>query len=422
MKKNRLLFNKEFVLSFALALLVSYFPILNLVNTVFNLFVYSGFIYDSLVFYFFFFAVVLYATVLIIPHMKLDVILLLVFLLTAFLLTYTIYEDNREFMFTSLTDFLNNPLYILILFSFSGYMLARHIENTSLFIDVFKWFSVVVIISSIITFFLLASSGKVPQYMVFSYNMLAHTVFLTLFSIRSRKVLFSIVSLLGITIIFLAGARGPIIIAVLTFFVWAFTSQIHIGKKFFLLLAIFALVLSTALFQDYIFKSLETISKILSFDSRTIEMILSGRFFYLSERDTLQMRVISQLNLFGNGLYGDRVIVGVYSHNLFLEILSGFGLIIGPFIILSIIIIIFLALSSRDSNMHLIAIVFFSTGILKLFLSGSYLSQEPSFFIFIALGINSYYERIKSIECKNIAREKNRRNSIASISSRGVIK
>ena len=387
--------DKQYVISLALALLISYFPILSFINVVTNIFLPSGFIYDTLLFYILLTILLGYAIILIIPKIKVDVILLFSFILISYLLTYLLHERNRIFMFTSILDLLNNPLYVLVFFSFPAFLFARHIEDFKLFFSIFKNVSIIVIICSLLILIEGINSETLPQYMVFSYNMLPQTLCLLIYSLREKKKFHFVISILGFFLIFVAGARGPIVIALLVLFIYSMTNKSPtINKILFLTLLIFVLV-TTLLLRNSIIYLLDEFSTSLNFSSRTLKLILSGEFFNSSGRDDILVSVVDKFSLFGNGLYGDRDINYSYSHNLFIEILSDFGVIIGLILIAIIITISYKAVFSNNEYIYLLSIVFIATGFIKLFLSGSYLNQEPAFFLFIALGINSIKERYK---------------------------
>src|SRR6185437_5009512 len=91
----------------------------------------------------------------------------------------------------------------------------------------------------------------------------------------------------------------------------------------------------------------------------------------------------------GNGMTGDRVILGgAYAHNLFLELLLEYGIILGS--IFSIILLYYLISSlfikKKGVLYYLFFAVFFTTGFIKLQFSFSY-TLEPTFFMMLALVI-----------------------------------
>ena len=100
---------------------------------------------------------------------------------------------------------------------------------------------------------------------------------------------------------------------------------------------------------------------------------------------------MSQVDLLGHGLWGDRVILnGRYPHNIIAEILIDYGWILGSGILILLICIILRGLHKANVLMSIVLCSLLSTGIVKLLLSGSFVNQEPAFYVLIGLCVNSY--------------------------------
>ena len=79
----------------------------------------------------------------------------------------------------------------------------------------------------------------------------------------------------------------------------------------------------------------------MNIQSRTLRFILSAELMSSSGIDEIAQDVISNINIWGNGLMGDRVVAsGLYAHNLFLEIICDFGIIVGLILSLTILVVI----------------------------------------------------------------------------------
>lgn len=115
--------------------------------------------------------------------------------------------------------------------------------------------------------------------------------------------------------------------------------------------------------------------------SRSVSLLMNGGFTESDGRDVIYRLIISAINnnLFtGLGLYGDRANFGVYSHNIVLEIVLDFGIILGSIFLILFISIIIKALNISKYDVHEVAMVLLFCGILPNMLSGSYI-QEPYF-------------------------------------------
>jgi len=125
--------------------------------------------------------------------------------------------------------------------------------------------------------------------------------------------------------------------------------------------------------------------------SRSIILFLEGGI-YLSGREEIYASIMEQIilnPLFGVGIAGDRVYLnGSYSHNIFLEIISGFGVIIGTLIILLLGLLIVKSLFSKNSRTVNYVLVWFSVGFVPLIVSGSYLI-DFKFWIFLGVALKS---------------------------------
>ncbi len=118
----------------------------------------------------------------------------------------------------------------------------------------------------------------------------------------------------------------------------------------------------------------------------------------VEEEKKLNKEQIEAITFLGKGLYGDRIVSDMYAHNILIELLVQYGFILGFLIIIIIIYIIGNGVFSINKRINNLSIIFISSGFLKLFITGSYLNQEPCFYILLGLGMNAIFERMK---CKN---------------------
>ena len=122
--------------------------------------------------------------------------------------------------------------------------------------------------------------------------------------------------------------------------------------------------------------------------SRTLDLLMQDNI-HLSGRDVLYQIIIKNIAenpILGIGLAGDRKLLGTYSHNFLIEILSGFGVVIGGTIIVLIILISYWNFKSSDEIYSNLFLIWFSVGFLPLLVSGSYLT-DFSFWIFLGIAI-----------------------------------
>ena len=112
-----------------------------------------------------------------------------------------------------------------------------------------------------------------------------------------------------------------------------------------------------------------------------------------SGRGEVRDQLLSQLRLFGYGLYGDRGITeGRYAHNFFLEIMVQYGLLVGSAIVIYIVILILAGFFTKDRDKKILFIAFFSASVIKLMMSSSYLSKEPALYSMFGICISCYFK------------------------------
>lgn len=133
--------------------------------------------------------------------------------------------------------------------------------------------------------------------------------------------------------------------------------------------------------------------------SRTLAMATEGNVTESDGRMWIYSRAIQALldnPIIGVGIFGDRVILGGYCHNIILELFLDFGFIIGLLLLFVVYRIGKQAFYITNGDTREIALILLFSGVLPLFLSGSYL-QEPNFAIFLGYCLwvkdNRYYVR-----------------------------
>lgn len=383
--------------------LISYLPITNFINNVFNLFVGEGFIYDSLFCYVIFLVLIIKSLFIVSKKMKKDVFIFMMFLLVYWIISYMFFQKNQEYMFTSASDVMGNPFYKLFVFSFSGYIFSRYIEDYKLLEEIFLRLAIVVVISSTISFFITLNKDYQKEYMTFSYNMLIHVAFLMIYYFEQKNAIHIVVGILGFIIMFMAGCRGSIVCCMGTILIYLIFRKTELKKKIGLIIFMSAFVYIFTMNFQSIISFVADIAENLNINSRTISLIESGDFFYDSGRDVIKNQIIEKFNMLGHGLYGDRTFAdGSYAHQFIIEIISQFGFALGIPILIIFFSVVFKGLFATDKNLRNLIIIFLSAGLFKLFFSSSYLNQEPAFYILLGLCINSINYRNENKEANKM--------------------
>lgn len=300
-----------------------------------------------------------------------------------FLLNFLFFPDNWPYLVSIIFPYFFICIPSLV-YSYSindWNVLADIMKNTGNF---------VFIVSLAIGILALFNKASIGAYsMTLSYYMLLPTIiYLNEFLERlSIKHFFAI--LISIFIIISLGSRGPI----LCIGVFAVLKLVQMGKKLsrktlFIYILILFVNFAFLLSFDTILQNLSNFLLRFGIHSRTVALFLRNDI-YLSGRDYLYKNMIYEIienPIFGIGLTGDRRVIGGYSHNIFIEILSGFGIIIGSIVILLLATISYRALFTKNRALGNFTSIWFCVGAVSLMVSGSYLT-DFQFWIFLGLAI-----------------------------------
>jgi len=197
-----------------------------------------------------------------------------------------------------------------------------------------------------------------------------------------------VLALMSVFIILALGSRGPI----MCIGVFILLRLLRPPREFryahmiaFLIIA--ASVVSIVLFFDELLMGMQSSLLKFGFSSRSILLFL-GPKAQLDSREMLYREVVARVidhPFVGIGVAGDRYILGgPYVHNVFLEILANYGVVIGTSIILGLLILLLRSCFCSSRQQYEMFTVWLSIGFIPLLVSGSYLT-EMNFWIFIGL-------------------------------------
>lgn len=291
-----------------------------------------------------------------------------------------------------------NNLYIVdILFPFFGmalpaFLYTYSIKNYKNFYDIMeKIANLSLIFILILSIGLITGKFQNEEYsMGLSYYLLFPLLIYTKNFLQKTNLFDLIKVILDLMLILLMGARGTIV----CFVVYSFLEilrlkDLKIRQIVLYLLILLAMIIFALNFREILIIIANLTYKILGMTSRTIELLLydighdSGRHIIY---ETMKYSINNHPFL-GIGIAGDRMLMenpGLYAHNIFLEIYVEFGLILGSFILLFILYLVFSSLLTKESKKYGIALLWICLGLLPLFFSGSYLTSLE-FWIMLAV-------------------------------------
>lgn len=386
-------------ISLTICLFIALPTVIHFFNICFN-FIFSQFIWDTIVIY----GIVMIFSVIsiffVLQNLRTDNVILGYLFSIVYLFSFIFFTDNRIHMFTLFSDLLRNPFYILFLFSMPLYFYMRAIINYQLLFSFLSITAKITVIGGLIIFYLSITKGGFEiQYMQFSYNLLFGTCFCFYDYFKERKLSSLLFAIFGAMIIFIAGARGPVVCIGSYILLYIIFNSIKYKARTLSIAAFFVVILTYISSNFYtIAVNLNVYLMGLGLHSRTIEKILQNTALDLSGRDVIQVKLIKYIleNPFlGQGMFGDRVITqqllgrSSYAHNFFIEVLTQYGSILGLIVICAVLFIILRGLLMQQDPLHKnLILLFIPSGLTKLMISGSYL-QEMYFFLLLGAAVNA---------------------------------
>lgn len=157
-------------------------------------------------------------------------------------------------------------------------------------------------------------------------------------------------------------------------------------SKILILFGAMAVFVSSSLCNSLIMWMYEFAQK-LGLSIRIFDKLLGGTQLGSSGRDILTERLLASVNehfLFGTGLCSDRMMVGIYAHNISIELWVSFGLILGTVILMVLFGVFFRGYFCSKSiiDKGFLAMLMCSS-FFKLFLSGTFMDER---LLFILIG------------------------------------
>lgn len=312
------------------------------------------------------------------------------------LFTYIIFILLLLFSYNNYNNrnYILSESFFLLFISIPIFLSAASIRNIEILKNVLLKISFIILIIGVFIF-LYILTGKV-DFTVYNMALSYYLLLPTLVFIYQEKSIYKLLSVLSLLIILLLGSRGPFIIAL-----FYYATIFLLNTKFNSLKSYISIILLISI--SFFIINIDTgallnfVESALGINSRTLSLLISGEIDYDAGRNEITKTVIDNIlnsNAWGFGIYGDRPLLdGTYAHNIFLEVLIDFGLVLGTLILLLFIVfMIKVFLSFKDKKLFLL---FFSLGFLPFLKSGSYLgSIEFSILIGFLILTNKQKKRI----------------------------
>ena len=344
-------------------------------------------LYGTLIFF------LLWSLLLSMRSIKLTTIGIPLFLILAYFVSYALYPELRVYMFSTWLDLAENKAYWLFINSLPAFLLIRHVWNYEILLKYLIGFAIATVLASLGTLIIYLSLDSQPAYMYFSYDLLLSVVLLFFAFLQKKKFIFLVMALLGAGQMFFCGARGPLFCVVIAIVLYVLLLTDNSTAKILTILFGILILLLVFVFWQPVLNLLSNMSESLGIESRMIEKMQDGTLADDSGRNLVRSDLTPHLNLWGHGVYGDRGITeGRHAHNLFLEIMVHYGLIIGSFLCIFIVFLLLAGFFTKDREKKMLFLVFFCCGAVKLMMSSSYVLKEPAFYAMLGICVSCYYK------------------------------
>lgn len=375
-----------------LSFMLCFSAIVSSLNVILNLLQGAGFLNTGILYvcYFVLLAFFIFGNI---RYMPMKLLYSLMFFLVSYFVTLILFPQNARYMWTSADDLLTNPTYILSFFAIFGYIASFYIKDMELFCSIFEKFSLITVSLLATRFFIgFIIRSSVPEYMTFSYNLLLPTTFLLLLCIKEFKVYRAIFAILGISLIFVAGCRGAVLGLIVSPLLYIFFfGKVDRRTKYRTTILLVILLFIVLFSYDSILQFIGSKLTGMGLESRNLEMLLNSSITDDSGRNGILQKSMSNVDLLGKGLWGAQVILdGKYPHNVIVEILVDYGWVLGIGILGLVAYVLLNGFIKADKFKSVVLCALLSSGIIRLLLSGSFLGQEPAFYVLIALCINNF--------------------------------
>lgn len=298
-------------------------------------------------------------------------------------------------------EFINTYIWIFVLQCYPMIFMGRVILNILYDDRNVRYLGLISLLCLISTILVIIQSGANIQAdwsgsMYYSYIILPHVLCVFYIAVNYNNIMYLFISILGFIFMVMLGNRGSLICSIIFFVIclYRYFMKLSLHKKIISIVVFLFLIVIFTVGNFYN-------SFLLNIYNYASTHGLSTRLFYFmkgeinspfdSGRSILRKKVIKAIsdNILGYGLSSDVFFAGAYVHNIFLELIVEFGVFFGFILILGIVWLIFSALIKNNIpwNIKNIFCIFICCGLIKLCISGTYLT-DPYIFFMLGMAIS----------------------------------
>lgn len=339
--------------------------------------------------------VLLFSLEYIIKNLQLSDLVIAILILTIYFLSVLMFPENAELVLQNALEFMT--------IVFPMYFLGKLINIDCVFNKLCIVSAASLIVSVVLSILWTTDAYEVSGNMSLAYNILPHLCLMLVYSIKKINIVKLIILIISIITFILQGNRGAIVCFAI-FCVLYIIFNLELKKKTAILIScsiIFAIFIINISYVDAL-SWLADISEDLGLSTRVINNILNGDFFKSSSRDAIYEQLwnaIMKSPVFGHGIFGDRILVGTYSHNFVIELLVEFGFVGGIPIIISVFYTVLSGIFRAKGHDTKAFMLLLSCSVIGyLMFSGSYLSHG---LFFLLMGLSVRINRYKNLRIIN---------------------
>ena len=313
-----------------------------------------------------------------------------VWIVFSFLFTYV-------FANTKIIDLLQENVFSFFLtvfpYFFAGlFFTVAHNDKDRFYKLIYVLSCVAIICAILYTFYYMATgrSWQLEDNMNTAYNNMLSVAYIIWYMNKKTQIFNTVMAISGMVFMIAMGTRG----AILALAIWFLVCFLSYGNNKTKLLKIFIiffvgilmLLLMTGAFEVLLISAKKTFNA-MGLNTRIFDYFITGAISDGNGREEIYKIAFENISYLPKGIYADVSLIGVYVHNLFLEVLIDYGYILGSVFILALGGSVFGAIRCRtDKDTKMFYLLLVCCILTKLMFSSS-LFLDPWFFYLWGLSI-----------------------------------
>ena len=277
------------------------------------------------------------------------------------------------------------------------YFVGKGLRDNNIF-KIFYWASIIYLLFFFISNFITHDVSELfleyGEAQGQAYSLVPHVLIVVWYTLKKFDIFSLFFSVFGFLMLISFGCRGAMLCILVFAVLYILLCTDFSKNKLWILVILVAGV--------FLYANLTTIAEALQYiggdfgvSTRIVDRFIEGEISDGSGRDTLQDALLSSIGdrFFGYGICGDKVLVGQYSHNVYLECLISFGWFFGGALCIALTVLLikgFLSCPSRTNKGFFL--VMLCCGFVHLLVSDTFLNQ-PHFFMLIGYASLMIYNK-----------------------------